>query len=223
MEVFNTLLQVLDDGRLTDSQGRTIDFSNTVIIMTSNLGSHHLLAHMTEEAWIHTEEKVKESAMAHFPPEFINRLDGLLVFRPLDGGIMKQIVDLNIAEICARVRKLKDIDLCPSHRVVELVTNEMTDRGFTFGARPVKRYLEHNIVTPLSKSIVAGRICKESDDMGDKSTVKVLVDVADGKLVFRDKDGVDLSVSPSEHELESNKRSRTSALDLDLDSSMVED
>jgi ATP-dependent Clp protease ATP-binding subunit ClpB len=151
-DVFNILLQVLDDGRLTDGHGRTVDFRNTVLIMTSNLGSERI---MTEEA--QTQEEVREAVMEvvrdHFRPEFLNRVDETIVFQPLDREQIKEIVRFQSQYLRDRVQD-KDMDL----EISEAALDKVAEAGFdpVYGARPLKRVLQHRIENPLAKEILAG-------------------------------------------------------------------
>ena len=162
-DVFNILLQILDDGRLTDSQGRVVDFKNTIIIMTSNLGSEFLLDN-------YNIEKVNELLKKSFRPEFLNRIDEIITFKPLDKLVQFKIVEKLLALLAKRLKE-------ENYQVT--FTNEaknfIIDKSFTFeyGARPVKRYIQREIETLLAKAIIEGKI----------STDKVYrVDVIDGKL-----------------------------------------
>jgi ATP-dependent Clp protease ATP-binding subunit ClpB len=149
-DVFNVLLQILDDGRLTDAQGRTVDFKNTVIIMTSNLGSQHLLVSESEEA---AAEKVMATVRDHFKPEFLNRVDEILVFHRLTQEELTQIVDLQLAELAGRL----------SERSIELVVDDEAKRylataGYdpAYGARPLKRLIQRAIENPLALQLLDG-------------------------------------------------------------------
>jgi len=150
-EVFNILLQVLDDGRLTDGQGRTVDFRNTVIIMTSNLGSTYILSSSEDEA----RERVMEALHANFRPEFLNRIDEIVIFKPLTREQIQEIVDIQLEQVR---RRLKDrgIDLQMTAEARELIAN----RGYdpTFGARPLKRVIQKEILDPLAMKLLAGEI-----------------------------------------------------------------
>lgn len=169
-EVFNVLLQVLDDGRLTDSQGRTVDFRNTIIIMTSNLGSQHILevAGVDEEV----ERRVRAVLHQHFRPEFLNRIDEIIIFHALSLADLTNIVDIQLQ----RFREL----LKPRNIVIELTkaAKEMVVQlGYdpAFGARPLKRVIQHRIADPLASQILEGKI-----QDGDH----VLIDVVGGNLTF---------------------------------------
>jgi ATP-dependent Clp protease ATP-binding subunit ClpB len=170
-EVFNVLLQVLDDGRLTDSQGRTVDFRNTIIIMTSNLGSQYILdvADVDEEV----ERRVLEILHKHFRPEFLNRVDEVVVFHALTKEDLKRIVDIQLDHL----RKLladRHITIELSDAAKELLVEEGYDPAF--GARPLKRVIQHKIADPLAVEILEGRV-REGDH--------VLIDALGDQLTFR--------------------------------------
>ena len=174
-DVFNVLLQVLDDGRITDSQGRTVDFKNTIIIMTSNIGSIHLLEGIDESGNIKAsaEEEVMTELRAHFRPEFLNRLDEIIMFKPLTKNNIGNIIKLLIADVNNR---LADKEL-----KVELTNgaeNFVVENGFdpVYGARPLKRYIQKTVETLAAKLILAGDI-----STGDT----ILIDVSDNVLVAR--------------------------------------
>ena len=156
-DVFNILLQILDDGRITDSQGRTVDFKNTIIIMTSNLGSQYLLEGINENGEI--AESAKEMVMAQlrqqFRPEFLNRLDEILCFKPLTKSELEGIIDILTSSLRARLEE-KSLGL----EITEEAKQLIIDRGFdpVFGARPLKRYLQSAVETLIAKEILAGDI-----------------------------------------------------------------
>ena len=159
-DVFNVLLQVLDDGRITDSQGRTIDFKNTIIIMTSNLGSRFLLEGVTGEV---IPESVRESVMAElrrsFRPEFLNRIDETILFKPLTLEEITQIVDLLIADLNKRlVERRVSVSLDKKAR------EWAAEKGYdpVFGARPLKRFLQRQIETKLARALVSGEVAEGS-------------------------------------------------------------
>ena len=171
-DVFNVLLQVLDDGRITDSQGRTVDFKNTIIIMTSNLGASELLDGITEDGEISAtaREAVRSELRGHFRPEFLNRLDEIIFFKPLTKGNIGHIVDLLLSDLNQRLvdRELK-VELTDAAK--EMVIQ----RGYdpVYGARPLKRYLQKTVET------LAARIILSQDlHMGDT----IRIDVVDGEL-----------------------------------------
>jgi len=174
-DVFNILLQVLDDGRLTDGQGRTVDFRNTVIVMTSNLGSHQiqeLAGDDSPEAYIQMKAAVMGVVQAHFRPEFINRLDDIVVFHPLDKQQIKQIARIQLRGLDKRLAE-RGIKLELSDKAYDLLGNVGFDP--VYGARPLKRAIQQQIENPLAQEILAGKF-------GNGDTVKV--DAEGGKLVF---------------------------------------
>jgi len=162
-DVFNILLQVLDDGRITDSQGRTVDFKNTILIMTSNIGSQALLEGIDENGEIEkaAEEEVMNELRAHFRPEFLNRLDEIVLFKPLTKQNIGAIADLMIADMN---RRLSDREL--SVRLTDAAKKYVIDNGYdpVYGARPLKRYLQKHVETQAAKIIVAGEI-SEGDEI----------------------------------------------------------
>jgi ATP-dependent Clp protease ATP-binding subunit ClpB len=169
-DVFNALLQVLDDGRLTDGQGRTVDFRQTVVIMTSNLGSQHILDPTeSDEA---TRERVMAIVRDHFRPEFLNRLDEILVFHRLGKEHLRAIVDVQLERVRARFAQ-RDLDL----EVTDAAKDWLADRGYdpVFGARPLKRVIRAELEDRVALALLDGRI-------GEGDTVSV--DVADGELVI---------------------------------------
>ena len=156
-DVFNILLQVLDDGRLTDNQGRTVDFKNTVIIMTSNIGSQDLIEGVTEDGHISDEAKdsVSREMKEHFRPEFLNRVDEIVLFKPLLKDEIVKIIDTNIAEIESRLED-RDIHITATDEAKDKILAEAYD--VLYGARPVKRYIQNHIETKLSRALIAGEI-----------------------------------------------------------------
>ena len=174
-DVFNILLQVLDDGRLTDGQGRTVDFRNTVIVMTSNLGSQQiqeLSADGSPEAYTQMKAAVMGVVQAHFRPEFINRLDDIVVFHPLDKDQIKQIARIQLRGLEKRLAE-RGLKLELSEQAFELLGNVGFDP--VYGARPLKRAIQAQIENPLAQKILAG-------EFGNGDTVKV--DASGGQLVF---------------------------------------
>ena len=173
VDVFNTLLQVLDDGRLTDSHGRTVDFRNTVLIMTSNIGSEHLLGGITADGEVEDEARsmVMRTLQSHFRPEFLNRVDEIVMFKPLTLAEIERIVDLQLEELRVRLAEM---------RVTLEVTAEarrfIADQGFdpAYGARPLRRYISREVETQVGRALIRG-------DAADGGTISV--DVADGQLV----------------------------------------
>ncbi|MFT6989490.1 MAG: ATP-dependent Clp protease ATP-binding subunit ClpB [Paraglaciecola sp.] len=152
-DVFNILLQVLDDGRLTDGQGRTVDFRNTVIVMTSNLGSHLILDVAGEENYEEIKKRVLEVVGEHFRPEFINRLDEIVVFHPLKKDQVRQIAKIQLNYLHKRLAE-QDLSLDISDDVVDVIA----DAGFdpVYGARPLKRVIKNQIEKQLAKRILGG-------------------------------------------------------------------
>src|ERR1700716_671125 len=152
-DVFNILLQILDDGRLTDSQGRTVDFRNTVIIMTSNIGSQFILEHAASD-WALMETQVTNALRAHFKPEFLNRVDDIIIFRPLGKAEIEHIIDLQLTKLEKLLadRKLT-FELTPAAR--EILATEGYDPAF--GARPLKRAIQRLLQNPLAVAVLKGR------------------------------------------------------------------
>jgi len=170
-DVFNVLLQVLDDGRLTDGKGRTVDFKNTVLIMTSNLGSHYL----AENAFLNMQEarmQVLEAVRAHFRPEFLNRIDEIIVFNPLSVNEIKRIVDIQIGLLQKRLAD-KHMTLTITDAAKEILAAEGFDP--VYGARPLKRVLQKRVMDVIAMKLLAGEFTE-----GDR----IVVDVQDGQLVF---------------------------------------
>ena len=174
-DVFNVLLQVLDDGRITDSQGRTVDFKNTIIIMTSNIGSTYLLDGIDENGGIkqETEELVMNDLRGHFRPEFLNRLDEIILFKPLTKDNIGNIIHLLIADVN---RRLADKEL--QVRLTDAAESYITEHGFDpmYGARPLKRYVQKTVETLAAKLILKGDI-----NTGDD----IVIDVVNGELTAR--------------------------------------
>ncbi len=172
-EVFNVLLQLLDDGRLTDSQGRTVDFKNTVVIMTSNIGSQHLLSGIRDDGEISEDVRniVTGELNKHFKPEFLNRVDEVVMFKPLRREEIVKIIDLLLADIQKRLEDRKIILELSDEAKQHIVENAYNP---VFGARPIKRYMQRHIETMIAKMIVGGKLD------GDKS---IEIGVADGNLV----------------------------------------
>ncbi|CAI5981145.1 unnamed protein product [Closterium sp. NIES-64] len=154
--VWNTLLQVLDDGRLTDGRGRTVDFSNTVIIMTSNLGAQHLIAGMAGDVSMgEAKQLVMGEVKRHFRPELLNRLDEIVVFEPLSLPELRKVARLQMKQVAARLAD-RGIALAVSDSALDVVLAEAYDP--VYGARPLRRWLERKVVTQLSKMLVEGKI-----------------------------------------------------------------
>ncbi|WP_067140047.1 ATP-dependent chaperone ClpB [Microtetraspora malaysiensis] len=172
-DVFNTLLQVLDDGRLTDAQGRTVDFRNTVIIMTSNIGSEYLLEGVTPSGEIKPEgrDQVMAALRRHFRPEFLNRVDDIVLFKPLTEAEIERIVDLMFGEIRARLAERR-MTLEVSEEARRLIAKEGYDP--VYGARPLRRFISREVETRIGRALIAG-------DVGDGATITV--GVSGGELV----------------------------------------
>ncbi len=168
-EVFNILLQLLDDGRLTDSQGRMVDFKNTVVIMTSNIGSHLLLEELAREDSISESVRTSINQLMHqyFKPEFLNRLDEIVLFSPLRMEDIKEIISMYVKSIQKRVA----FEISLSQAAVDKIASESYNPAF--GARPIKRYIQKNLETLLAKALIKGEI---------SDAEKVLVDVANGLI-----------------------------------------
>lgn len=170
-DVFNILLQLLDDGRLTDNQGRTVDFKNTIVIMTSNIGSAYLTENIREDGTVSSSVKkdVEEEMKRHFRPEFINRIDDIIVFSPLTEEDIFRIVDMSMKEIEARLED-RNIKLILTEDSKRLIAKEAYSPQY--GARPVKRYLQKNIETAIASRIISGEITDGQtvtiDAKGDK-------------------------------------------------------
>ena len=156
-DVFNILLQVLDDGRLTDSQGRTVNFKNTIIIMTSNIGSSYLIEGLKEDGSIDEENRklVDSSLRNSFKPEFLNRIDDIVMFKPLTSDQIYKIIDLQIADISKRLES-REITIELSKKAHEYILDKSYD--VEYGARPIKRFLQANIETNLGRKIIEGNI-----------------------------------------------------------------
>ena len=182
-DVFNILLQVLDDGRLTDGQGRTVDFRNTVIIMTSNLGSQRI-QELAVRSSVENADKaaadyklmkaeVMEIVSQHFRPEFINRIDDVVVFHPLDKDALHQIARIQLRHLSQRLEE-KEMEL----ELTEEALDYLTDIGFdpVYGARPLKRAIQQHLENPLAQAILAGQFAPSD---------VIQVDMEDGKIIFR--------------------------------------
>lgn len=173
-DVFNVLLQILDDGRVTDAHGRTVDFKNTVIIMTSNIGSQYLLEGVTDNGEIResAQDLVMSSLRSHFRPEFLNRIDDIILFKPLTVAEIKSIIDILTSELQQRLQQ-RQIRLELSEAAKEHVAREGFDP--VYGARPLKRYLQRYVETPVARALISGTVT-------DGGTLTI--DVKDGTLVF---------------------------------------
>ena len=173
-DVFNILLQLLDDGRLTDNQGRTVDFKNTIVIMTSNIGSSYLIDGIRSDGTVDEEvkQKVEDETKKYFRPEFLNRIDEIVVFSPLTETQIVRIIELAMKEIEKRLEE-RNITLTLTDRAKKFIADESYDPAY--GARPVKRFLQRNIETELAGEIIKGSV-KDGD--------KVLIDCDGDKLTF---------------------------------------
>ena len=174
-DVFNILLQVLDDGRLTDGQGRTVDFKNTILIMTSNLGSGILLDNVQADGKVSDETKqaVMKLAQTHFKPEFLNRIDDIIMFAPLGKEAIQKIVQKFVSQLSKRLES-QEITL----RITDKACDWLADKGYdpAYGARPLQRFITNNVETPLAREIIAGKVMPHSE---------VLIDLDEnGKLSF---------------------------------------
>ena len=171
-DVFNVLLQVLDDGRITDSQGRTVDFKNTILIMTSNIGSSYLLEGIEEDGTIRQENQdmVMNDLRAHFRPEFLNRLDEIIMFKPLTKENIGNIIDLMMADLNRRLLA-QEITL----QLTDAAKGYIIDGGYdpVYGARPLKRFLQKNVETLAARLILSGSVRAEDT---------IVIDLKDGRL-----------------------------------------
>jgi ATP-dependent Clp protease ATP-binding subunit ClpB len=175
-EVFNVLLQLLDDGRLTDGQGRTVDFKNTVVILTSNLGSHNYADPLSAEGdWEETKQRVLDEVRLFFRPEFVNRLDDVIVFRSLGVNEIKQIVKIQVEHLAKRLEERR-INLTLSDEA----SLQLATAGFdpVYGARPLKRAIQREIMNPLAQAILGGEVHDGSE---------VEVDFKNGEFTFNSK------------------------------------
>ena len=174
-DVFNILLQVLDDGRITDSHGRLIDFKNTVIIMTSNIGSEFLLNGITSDGAVSlsAREEVMSSLRNSFRPEFLNRIDDIIFFKPLSMDEVKKIVKILLSRQSERLSD-RQINLNFSDEAINFIATSGYDS--VYGARPLKRYITHNVETKLARALISGGI-------RDKSEIKI--DVKNNELDFK--------------------------------------
>ena len=174
-DVFNVLLQVLDDGRVTDSQGKTVDFKNTIIIMTSNIGSSYLLDGINESGEISEEARsmVMNDLRNHFRPEFLNRLDETIMFKPLTKENITSIIDLLVKDLN---RRLEDKELAVE--LTQAAKEYVADHGYEpmYGARPLKRYLQKNVETLAARLILGDGVRAEDT---------ILIDVENGALTAR--------------------------------------
>lgn len=173
-DVFNILLQVLDDGRLTDGQGRTVDFKNTILIMTSNLGSELLLAGVDDQGHLsdETHQQVMQLVQSRFKPEFLNRIDDIIMFTPLQLGAIEEIVVKLIDRLSARLQD-REITLKISDEAKKWIAKQGYEPAY--GARPLRRFITNHVETPLAKEIIAGRVAPKST---------IAINLMDDHLVF---------------------------------------
>ena len=192
-DVFNILLQILDDGRLTDAQGRTVDFKNTVVIMTSNLGADRIQAHARRnESFDDLKTELMGVLRGHFRPEFLNRIDEIIVFRALDREQLKQIARLLLDRVGRRLRA-QGVEPAFTDEAVTLLADEGFDPEF--GARPLRRAIQRLVETRLSNMVLAGEV-----NPGDRVTV----DARDGRI--------EIEVAPGESEATGDERATESAV-----------
>ncbi len=179
-DVFNILLQVLDDGRLTDNKGRTVDFRNTIIIMTSNIGSHIIQENLEkvnernrEELLNRTRDEVFSLLKKTIRPEFLNRVDEIIMFEPLTKSQISKVVEFQLNQVEKMLEK-NDIRLSVSPEAINLIA----ELGFDpqYGARPIKRVIQREVLNELSKMILSGKVDKDAE---------ILLDAKDGKLIFK--------------------------------------
>jgi len=171
-DVFNLMLQILDDGRLTDGHGRTVDFKNTVIIMTSNIGSQWIVEHGDDE--VEMEKLVMEAVRAQFRPEFLNRLDDIIIFHQLKLAEIMKIVDIQVSLLSGRLKERK-INIILSEKARDFIARTGFDP--TFGARPLKRTIQHKILDPLAMKIL-------NKEFGEGDSIEV--DVEESEIVFKE-------------------------------------
>ena len=172
-DVFNLMLQILDDGRLTDGHGRTVDFKNTVVIMTSNIGSQWIQEMSGEKEYDRMKEMVLESLRSHFRPEFLNRVDDIIIFHSLSLEHLKGIIEIQLAGLRKRLSERK-LSITLTDNAKELLAKEGFDP--TYGARPLKRAIQRVIQDPLALKLLAG-------EFGEGDTIAV--DAVKGGMVFR--------------------------------------
>nr|ABB73202.1 heat shock protein 101 [Funaria hygrometrica] len=220
--VFNTLLQLLDDGRLTDGQGRTVDFTNTVVIMTSNLGAEHLLAGLSGMmSMTVAKEKVLEQVRVHFRPELLNRLDEIVVFEPLKHDQLRKVARMQMKDVALRLAE-RGVALAVTDAALDLVLKESYDP--VYGARPLRRWLERKVVTNLSRMLI-------NDEVDDNSTVFIDVKPGENQLSYAvERNGglvnsitgkkADILIEVPRVEQHDVKRIRVEEPDSDLDDEM---
>jgi ATP-dependent Clp protease ATP-binding subunit ClpB len=178
-DVFNILLQVLDDGRLTDNKGRTVDFKNTIIIMTSNIGSHIIQENLEQvtdknrdEVFDRTRQEVFELLKKTIRPEFLNRIDEIIMFRPLTKDEIQKVVEIQLGFVQKMLGK-SEIRIKATKKAIQFIATQGFDPQF--GARPIKRVIQKNLLNELSKMILDGSVHKDKE---------IVVDAKDGKLIF---------------------------------------
>ncbi|WP_339824163.1 ATP-dependent chaperone ClpB [Paenibacillus sp. FSL R7-0163] len=182
-DVFNILLQLLDDGRLTDSQGRMVDFKNTIIIMTSNIGSPHLIQGTDEKGQLTeaAKDRVMKELSGHFRPEFLNRVDDIVMFKPLTLGEIEKIVDKLVDGLRLRLAE-REIGLALTESAVRFIAKEGFDP--VYGARPLKRFIQRSLETRVARAIIAGEAAEGSviqvDESGNELAVTILKPEVDG-------------------------------------------
>ncbi len=181
-DVFNILLQVLDDGRLTDNKGRTVDFKNTIIIMTSNIGSHLIQENLEkinsenrEQILNQTKEQVFELLKKSIKPEFLNRIDEIIMFQPLTQEEIRKIVELQLQKVEQMLEKT-NIKLSATKKAIDYIANVGFDPQF--GARPIKRVIQKEILNELSKMLLSEKVNKDTT---------IIVDEKNGQLIFKNK------------------------------------
>jgi ATP-dependent Clp protease ATP-binding subunit ClpA len=214
-DVFNVLLQVLDDGRLTDSQGRTVDFKNTVVIMTSNIGSAAIAttgARAGDAAYDQMKREVTEALRAHFRPEFLNRVDEVIVFHALTDADLDAIVHLLLADLNRRLAE-QDLTLDLTPAATALILREGTDPAF--GARPLKRTIQRLVENPLARALVAGEFRPGDRIAGDADLVSgTLVFTSEGATVVAEGARRDARAAPDDREAAGVGSGPASPLDL---------
>jgi ATP-dependent Clp protease ATP-binding subunit ClpB len=177
-EVFNIFLQILDEGRLTDGQGRSVDFRNTIIIMTSNIGSNWI---QQEPDVTKIKGRIQEALQAHFRPEFLNRVDEIVIFRRLGAEELGQIIDIQLAQVARRLEE-KQIHLDLSPEAKAAIAKEGYDPAF--GARPLKRALQKMVLDPLAKLVISGKVSEGTTVVVERPKGS---DADNGSLLFKSK------------------------------------
>jgi ATP-dependent Clp protease ATP-binding subunit ClpB len=190
-DIFNVLLQILDDGRLTDAQGRTVDFRNTVVIMTSNIGSHHLLDGIDSAGEITAQARglVMQELRSHFRPEFLNRVDDIVLFAPLTLKEIERIVELQVDDVRRRLAERRiSLELTDAARAS--IAQSAYDP--VYGARPLKRFIQHEVETRVGRALLSGEILPGAT---------ITVDVVDGELNVRWENAAEQPPAPTEEEV----------------------